>query len=179
MESRLTRNICDMLAEQQIKLGYTETAARLYYPLSSLNRFFGANDNAAQMTARLSAWRETVRDTLGAPAIEVQSDRFCFVFPAETQRYIRDNAVKNAFLRELVSTVSRHGSTMDDVLAVFYRHAERVAVEPKTDRDFDMLAYFPDGVPDDYRYCLTDEGCHIIYHRFTAEDYFDFYPEDR
>ena len=38
---------------------------------------------------------------------------------------------------------------------------------------------FKNGVPDDYRYCLTDEGCHIIYHRFTAEDYFDFYPEDR
>ncbi len=66
---------------------------------------------------------------------------------------------------------------MDDALDVFRRYSDRVVIEPKTDADFDVLAYFPDGRPDAYRYCLTDEGCHVIYHRFTAADYTDFYPE--
>jgi hypothetical protein len=43
-----------------------------------------------------------------------------------------------------------------------------------THGEFDYLVYFEDGVPDDYRYCITDEGCHLIYHRFTPEDYEDF-----
>lgn len=177
--SRLTENVCDVLAEQQIKLGRTDAAVSLYYPLSSLNRFFGADDDAAAMQARLSDWAGTLSDTLGVPAAAHAGDMFSLTFPPKAQTYIEAHASKNDFLRALVETVSRHGTTMEDVLAVFHRYAEHVAVEPKTDRDFDVLAYFPDGVPDAYRYCLTDEGCHIIYHRFTAEDYFDFYPEDR
>jgi hypothetical protein len=44
-----------------------------------------------------------------------------------------------------------------------------------TGEDFDYLVYFEDGRPDAFRYCLTQEGHHIIYHRFTADDYNDFY----
>lgn len=50
-----------------------------------------------------------------------------------------------------------------------YVHVERAA-----HGEFDYLVYFEGGKPDEFRYCITDEGCHIIYHRFTKEDYFDF-----
>ena len=39
---------------------------------------------------------------------------------------------------------------------------------------FVFLVYFEDGIPDDYRYCLSLEGEHMIYHKFTPEDYEDF-----
>jgi hypothetical protein len=44
-------------------------------------------------------------------------------------------------------------------------------VEESPDEDFDCLVYFEDGQPDSFRYCLTQEGCHVIYHRFTIEDF--------
>lgn len=43
-----------------------------------------------------------------------------------------------------------------------------------TGTGFDYLVYFEDGIPDDYRYCLSLEGEHMIYHKFTPEDYEDF-----
>ena len=33
------------------------------------------------------------------------------------------------------------------------------------------LLEFEDGKPDAYVYCITDEGCHLTYHRFTKDDY--------
>ena len=43
--------------------------------------------------------------------------------------------------------------------------------------EFDYLVYFEDGEPDSFWYCITDEGCHMIYHRFSEEDYKDIYSE--
>ena len=38
---KLMDNLCDIVAEEQAKLGYMKEPIRLYYPLSSLNHFFG------------------------------------------------------------------------------------------------------------------------------------------
>ena len=38
---KLEKNIVDVIKEQQAKLGYMREKVRLYYPLSSLNHFFG------------------------------------------------------------------------------------------------------------------------------------------
>ena len=40
--------------------------------------------------------------------------------------------------------------------------------------EFDYLVYFENGEPDSYRYCITVEADHIIYHRYTKEDYAEF-----
>jgi hypothetical protein len=64
---------------------------------------------------------------------------------------------------------------MEAVIAVFHNYSDHVHVEQVANGDFDYLVYFEDGRPDAYRYCLTQEGCHVIYHRFTPEDYHDFY----
>ena len=39
--SRLEKSIMDVIKEEQAKLGYRKEKIRLYYPLSSLNHFFG------------------------------------------------------------------------------------------------------------------------------------------
>ena len=44
--AKLEKNLVDIIEEQQIKLGYCREDVRLYYPLSSLNHFFGTTDDA-------------------------------------------------------------------------------------------------------------------------------------
>ena len=39
--AKLEKNIIDVIKEQQAKLGYIKEKVRLYYPLNSLNHFFG------------------------------------------------------------------------------------------------------------------------------------------
>lgn len=43
---KLERNLIDIIKEEQAKLGFFKEDIRLYYPLSSLNHFFSATDNA-------------------------------------------------------------------------------------------------------------------------------------
>ena len=74
-------------------------------------------------------------------------------------------------LADFIAAIGRHGCTMDELLAIFHRHGERVHVEALHNGEFDWLVYFEDGKPDAYCYCIADEGCHLTYHRFTKEDY--------
>ncbi len=41
------------------------------------------------------------------------------------------------------------------------------------DADFDYAIHCKDRENDPHYYCFHEEGCHIIYHRFTPEDYAD------
>ena len=52
---KLMDNLCDIVAEEQAKLGYMKEPIRLYYPLSSLNHFFGGDVSADEMKEKLSA----------------------------------------------------------------------------------------------------------------------------
>ena len=45
----LQRSLIDVIKEEQAKLGYYREDIRLYYPLSSLNHFFGTNVGADEM----------------------------------------------------------------------------------------------------------------------------------
>lgn len=40
----LEENLIDMVKEQQAKLGFRPEVIRLYYPVSTLNHFFGTDD---------------------------------------------------------------------------------------------------------------------------------------
>ena len=51
---KLMDNLCDIVAEEQAKLGYMKEPIRLYYPLSSLNHFFGGDVSADEMQEKLS-----------------------------------------------------------------------------------------------------------------------------
>ena len=43
---RLEENLIDLVKEQQAKLGFRPEVIRLYYPVSTLNHFFGSEDTA-------------------------------------------------------------------------------------------------------------------------------------
>ena len=51
---KLLKNLIDVIKEDHAKLGFRKEKIRLYYPLSSLNHFFGTSDDADQMQERLN-----------------------------------------------------------------------------------------------------------------------------
>jgi hypothetical protein len=173
--SKLEKNICDVIKEEQIKLGYRREVIRLYYPLLSLNRFLGTDLDIAEMQDALAAFALTTEERLGLIEVSHEGERFCFCLPPEASEYVYENTPQSGFLYDFIGTVSGHGVSMEAVIAVFHNYSDCVHVEQVANGDFDYLVYFEDGRPDAYRYCLTQEGCHVIYHRFTPEDYHDFY----
>ena len=60
----LENNIIDMIEEQQLKLGYLDETVRLYYPLSSLNRFLSTEDDEDMMTKHLEQFANEVKTDL-------------------------------------------------------------------------------------------------------------------
>ena len=163
----------DILKEEQAKLGYRSEAVRLYYPLQSLNRFLKTNYNIEEMKEELGRFVKSADARLGTVKVSNEKDRFCFLLPPQASDYVHDHRNSEEFIYDLVNTVSKHGVTMEEVLSRFARYSQHVHVEKITNGEFDYLVYFEDGKPDDFRYCMTEEGGHIIYHRFTKEDYED------
>lgn len=171
---KLEQNIVDIITEEQLKLGYRREKVRIYYPLLSLNRLLGTEKDATQISGILSIFCDSVKEKYGEIKISEENDRFCLMIPPEGSEYIHGQMADHAFLAELIDTVRRHGCTLDEILALFHRYSDSVHIEKTEHGEFDYLIYFGDGKPDSFRYCFTVEDEHIIYHRFTPEDYQDF-----
>ena len=172
--SKLEKNLIDLMKEEQTKLGYRKEAVRLYYPLSSLNHLFEAEDSVDAMQERLIHFPEDMTAKLGMLTVTHKGDRFCFRIPEEGSEYVHEHMEANEFIKELVEMLWQHGTTMEQIRALFDRHADGVICENIDNGEFDYLLRFPESVGDPYYYCFKNEGCHIIYHRFLPEDYADF-----
>jgi len=171
---KLKDNMMDVVMEEQIKLGYREETIHLYYPLLSLNRFLSSDFDIHQMNSVLKDFCIFVLDEFGRVEVSNRGERFCFKLPPKVSRYVHDQINDNPFLFDFIQTIEKHNITIDDILQVFHKYSDCVHFERVTHGEFDYLIYFEDGKPDSFRYCITDEGVHFIYHRFTVEDYLDF-----
>ena len=150
---KLENNLLDMIQEQQVKIGYMSGVTRFYYPLQSLNRLLGTELTEEEMQHALEEFSDHACDRLGKVKASSKNERFCITLPPQASDY---------------------GCTLDEVMNVFHSYSKHVHMEKTTGTGFDYLVYFEDGIPDDYRYCLSLEGEHMIYHKFTPEDYEDF-----
>lgn len=171
--NKLEKNIVDIMAEEQAKLGYRREKVRLYYPLSSLRHFF--DDNEADSEAiynRLNEFPQYMNKQYGDINVTYSGDRFCFVMSPEASEYVHNNNEKNTFIQELVGIVGRHGATMQEIIDLFNRQQAKCVAEEMNNGEFDLMIRFENS-DDRYYYCFKDEGCHIIYHRFLPEDYKD------
>lgn len=175
--SALKKNIFDEIEEGQIKLGYREEEIRLYYPRASLCLLLGEELDAARMIAALEEFSRATADELGGVMVSRRKERFCLTVPAPGVRYVYEHTPREGFLVDFIALMGRHGCTMDEVRQLFRRYSERVYEERIQDGEFDWLICFEDGTPSDYFYCLTDEGHHMIYHRFTRADYEAMYGQ--
>lgn len=182
----LQRSLIDVIKEEQAKLGYYREDIRLYYPLSSLNHFFGTNVGADEMQLILDGtgeqdhdmiaggMNEILSDKLGMVEVSHRGDRFCFHIPPEGVAYVHENTTENEFIRELVQLVAKHGCTIEEVYQLFTKHSGHVRREPMENGEFDVRIWFEDVAEDPYYYCFKQEGEHMIYHRFLPADYEDF-----
>lgn len=167
----LKTNIWDSVKEEQVKLGYRREVIRLYYPLGSLNAFLGTDCDTESIYPVLREFAAEQKPELGEMYISNDGDRFCLRLAEQASEYIHEHTPGSGFLYDFIAVIGRHGSSMEEVISVFKKYSEHVHAEELDNGEFDYLVYFEDGKPDAYRYCLTDEGHHIIYHRFTKEDY--------
>ncbi len=178
----LERNLMDLIAEEQAKLGYRREAVRLYYPLSSLCHLLagpteektGLQLDADEMQAALELFAENVADRFGNVTISHKNKRFCFLMPEEASDYVHEHQDENRFIYDLVSLVAAHGTTMEDIEKLFRSQEAECVIEHIDNGEFDTMIRFVDN-DDRYCYCFRDEIVHIIYHRFLPEDYADMY----
>ena len=203
----LRKNLTDMVTESQIKLGYAQMPTAFYYPVESLERLLGMEplpdaradlpdaDRAYFAAARLARMQGVLEDfaaenadRFGQIGVSHNGERFCLRVSAEGARIIHETVPQPAFLVELIRCLEGHPSE-EALLDVFRRHGEGAGdhgggarpgnvVTRRIGGEFDLLVYFGDGEPDDYRYCLKFEGepgpdghRHVIFHRFTPADY--------
>lgn len=171
---KLEKNIADVLKEQQAKLGYIREKVRLYYPLSSLNHFFGTEENTEGMMRILEGFRNFVRDRLGDVKISENDGRFCFLIPEEGADHVHGLAGEGDFIAELIELVREHGCTIVQIRELFETHSDKVYFEKKDNGEFDYLIRFEENPEDEYMYCFKDEGGHMTYHRFLPQDYEEF-----
>lgn len=167
----LFQNIVDVIEEGQLKLGYRAESIRLYYPLDSLNRFLGTQQDAEGMMKALVALCAQYAGRLGDIAVSRRGKRFCLTVPPEGAAYVHAHTDEDGFLARFIAMMARHGTRMEEVIALFRSCSPCVQVAEMRNGEFDYLIRFEDGEPDAYYYLITDEGCHLTYHRFTREDY--------
>ena len=167
----LEQNLSGVIAEMALKLGLTGVPLSLNYPCASLGRMLGVADDPQALQPALDAFFAARKDLFGAAEAVPHEDGFCLAIPAEGVARVMSQAPAAAFLRDLIQTAQTPGATADDLLAAFRRHSDRVHVEPVDNDEFDLLVYFEDGVPDDFRYCIDQHDGFASYHRFSREDY--------
>ncbi len=171
---KLWKNLIDTMKEQQLKIGFFDGEVRLYYPLVTLNHFFGATDTQEEMCQRLAKHPKKWEETLGKMQVSAKDERFCFLIPKEGSEYVRDHSKPDEFIAQLISLVGAHGTTMEQIRDLFYQKTDKVEEKLMHNGEFDCMLRFLDDAEDPYYYCFKNEGCHLTYHRFLPADYEEF-----
>ncbi len=174
---RLEKNITDNIKEAQLKIGFDNKPVSFNYMLSSLSHLLGEKLDFEQAEEILKDFSEYFCDHLGGISSERIKNGFCITVPEKGGAYV--NGLDGYdFITEFVEAVRRHGTTIPEILDIFRKYGE-ITVKKVKSEEFDCLVFFNDGKPEEYFYCLADEGGHVSYHRFIKEDYFDFgFQED-
>ena len=172
---KLERNLIEVMEEQQAKLGFDGGVVWLFYPMASLNALLDtALDEEAMMQA-LQAFNTYALGRLGKMEIMCRDGRFSLGISPEGGRYVQQHMDESKFIVRFIREISRHGSTMDELLSLFREYSDCVHFERmENQQEFDYLVYFENGEPDSFYYCIKEDLGHMTYHRFTREDYHDF-----
>lgn len=177
---RLEEYLCDMILEEQLKLGYEKETIRFYSPCASIGHILHLTDNTYEKVLEaLVPFRSYAADTLGDIIISKCSGaRICFLIPAKGAQYVHENRSENPFLKELVACFAGHGLTLEEVKKVFKKWSEDFQCDYIGNEEFDAVLYFRNGVPDAYRYCVKFDAGHAFYHRFLKEDFEELFDGD-
>ena len=173
--NELEKNLMDMLAEQQLKLGFRKEQVTFYYPKASLEHLLGVKPGDG-ISEKLSLFLKEAETRLGKIEISHTGERFRIVVPEEGSVYVREHMGEQTFLKAFLEEISKPSCTPEGLKALFEQFGGRegIVAQKLQDEEFDCLYYFKSGEPDRYRYCVTFEEHHAAYHRFLPLDYADF-----
>lgn len=170
----LYNNIIDNIKEAHMKLGFTDSEVSLNYQIRSLGHLV----DEVPATEALEVLVREAQPTLGQLTYRIRDNVVRITVPREGVRYVRDHVPERPLLRELISLVQTPTVTLEEILTMFRRHSDNVACEPTEEGGMDYVIWFPDGDPDDYRYCLCLDGLGATYHRLSKADFEDIYKKD-
>lgn len=139
---KLENSLIDVIKEEQAKLGFKEEKIHLYYPLSSLNHFFLAQDSADEMAARLQNLPEELTSKLGDVEVSHKGDRFCFYIPEPGSIYVHENMKENEFIKVLIELVQKHNCTKVKLLDLFASYWEKQSVRKWTMENLISISAF-------------------------------------
>lgn len=178
---RLEAYFCDVILEEQLKLGYEKETIRFYSPCASVGHILHLEDRTCESVYRaLLPFRDLAKETLGDIVVsKCSGERVCFLIPAKGAAYVHENWKRNPFLEELIACFGRHGITLSDVQQVFQKWSEDVRCIHIGSDGVDDVLYFENGVPDSYRYCVKFDAGHASYHRFLKEDFEELFGEEQ
>lgn len=173
--NRLEKNLCDNIFEAQLKLGYDRRPMSFNYMLGSLSNLLGAECPPEEIERILAEFSGFVSPRLGNITFRAIKDGFCITVPESGTAYVNSHHEEGAFITGLVSAVREHRDA-EYILGLFRKASPDVCIELHDNEEFKYLAYFPDGSPDEYYYCISSEeeldgSFHASYHRFIREDY--------
>lgn len=170
---KLEKNLSEIIYEAQLKIGYDKRGTSMNYPATSLAHLLEVEPDGV-LTA-LEGFVAHAAPRLGKITFTPAAENIIrLTVPEAGVEYIHEHSAGNRFLPELIELIKSDNATLEDAEALFRRYSEHVHVQPSGNDEFDWLMYFEDGKPDEYYYCLTQEGPRLTYHRFTREDYDDF-----
>lgn len=172
--NKFKHHIIEIIQEQQYKLGFYEGDIKLYYPLASLLHLLEINDDS-DIRSHLTAFKEACRDDFGDIKISKLKDgRFCFTIPNKGNLYVYTQYKSNPFTEDLIRLLQKEDISMEHIVDLCKAYAgsdDNLHIERVEHPDFDFLIYFKNGQPSSMYYCFKADHGHIIYHRFTKDDW--------
>ncbi len=169
----LEENIETTIYEGLLKLGYQDNESfSIYYDLDLLNHLLLADfDSNEACLAYLQEFRIYVKDRFYDLRILTERNRFKFTVPEEGIAYIYKHNENNAFLRDLINTVSTHSFTLEDILSIFRQYSADYVCEEIHNSEFQYVIYFKDSRMDKFKYCFTFDQMGGYYHRLLDFSY--------
>jgi len=162
--------LTDTVFEGYAKIGTLKEPFRLYYPKEALENILNTSNES--LSQKLKAFKSYAGKNLGEITIsDAQENRLCFSIPAQGIDYSVKNGKNREFIKELIDTVSKHDSKIEDIIKIFKKYSDDFIISNVALDDFDYVLHSPSGKPDNYCYCFKNEDCHLIYHRFLKEDF--------
>lgn len=174
---RLEKNILDNIFEAQVKLGFDGRAMSLNYTTASLAHLLGEKLTPDEIRQVLADFSDYSLSRLGQLTYSEIKNGFCIAIPPEGTKFVHSRYDGGQFISSLVGSIREH-RTLEEILDIFHSFSDSVSVTEMNNDEFKYLVYFKNGIPDDYRYCLSvdeeiDGSVHVTYHRFIREDYED------
>jgi hypothetical protein len=156
--------VISTVQETQVKLGPVNGAVSLYLPLDSIcsHRTSNCPDGI------LRDFVKNVRSRLGDVEYSIKEDRVRITVPKEGCIYVSKLPV-SPVLTAMVDSIME-GKDSKELKASLMEISSGCVWIDVSEKEFDHVVYFKNDI-DPYIYCVKEEMGHLIYHRFSRNDY--------